>query len=133
MGFEPCKNEPDIWMRKNKELNVWEHVAVHADDLAFVMKKPQDFVDILRNKCKCKLKGTGHIEFHLGCDFFRDQDGVLCMAPKKHITRMVESCMQHVDNNDCPSVHPNGINASQLSDHAKLQDPQRKSSQKKQH
>ena len=32
-----------------------------------------------------KLKGTGPISYHLGCDFFRDQDGTLCMTPKTYI------------------------------------------------
>ena len=35
-----------------------------------------------------KLKGTGPTRFHLGCDYFRDEDGVLCAGPRKYITRM---------------------------------------------
>jgi hypothetical protein len=31
------------------------------------------------------------LEFHLGADFFRDEEGVLCMAPQKYIERMVAS------------------------------------------
>jgi hypothetical protein len=40
---------------------------------------------------KFKLKGAGPIEFHLGCDFFRDAEGVLCFAPCKHINKLVSS------------------------------------------
>jgi hypothetical protein len=40
---------------------------------------------------KFKLKGAGPIEFHLGCDFFRDKEGVLCFAPRKHIDKLVVS------------------------------------------
>jgi hypothetical protein len=38
-----------------------------------------------------KLKGTGPIQFHLGSDYFRDQHGVLCFAPKKYIEKMIET------------------------------------------
>ena len=29
---------------------------------------------------------------HLGCDFFRDEEGVLCYAPKKYIEKILENC-----------------------------------------
>ena len=50
---------------------------------------------MLITKYKFKLKGTGTIVFHLGCDFFWDDDCVLCMAPKKYIEKMVANyeCM----------------------------------------
>jgi hypothetical protein len=89
LGFEPCKAEPDIWMRRNDD--VYEYVAVYVDDLAIAMKDPQRFVDVLTEKHKFKLKGTGSISFHLGCDFFRDDDGTLCMAPRKYIEKMVSN------------------------------------------
>ena len=31
------------------------------------------------------------MEFHLGTDFFRDDDGTLCMAPKKYIERLADT------------------------------------------
>ena len=88
MGFSPCKNEPDIWMRKRSGL--WEYVAVYVDDLAFAMKDPAEFTKLLAEKYKYKLKGTGDIAFHLGYDFFCDDDGVLCMAPRKYIDKMID-------------------------------------------
>ena len=36
------------------------------------------------------MKGTGPTLFHLGIDYFRDSHGVLCMAPKKYIDKMIE-------------------------------------------
>jgi hypothetical protein len=36
-------------------------------------------------------KGTSEINFLLGCDYFRDEDGVLCMIPKKYIAKMEET------------------------------------------
>jgi hypothetical protein len=36
------------------------------------------------------LRGTGPISFHLGCDFARDKDGVMTMAPKKYIQKLID-------------------------------------------
>ena len=87
LGFFPCKAEPDIWMRRSGE--IYEYVAVYVDDLAFALRNPQEFVDILMSKYKFKLKGTGPIAFHLGMDIYRDDDGILCIAPRKYIERMI--------------------------------------------
>ena len=88
MGFFPCKAEPDIWMRSNGDS--YDYIAVYVDDLAIAAKDPQTIVKTLEEKYKFKLKGTGEITFHLGCDFFRDEDGVLCMAPRKYIDKMID-------------------------------------------
>ena len=91
-GFTPCKAEPDIWMRPNGD--VYEYIAVYVDDLAIAMLRPKEFTQLLIDKYKFKLKGTGPISFHLGCDFVRDDDGVLCLKPRKYIDRMVASYEQ---------------------------------------
>lgn len=79
-------------MRRYKD-ECYEYVAVYVDDLAMALKDPQSFIDILRdpNKYNFKLKGTGPISFHLGCDFVREEDGILAMKPDKYIERMVDS------------------------------------------
>ena len=87
MGFKPSKSEPDIWMQRNGD--IYEYIAVYVDDLAIAAKDPLDIVNTQQDVYKFKLKGTGPITFHLGCDFFRDENGVLCMAPKKYIKKMV--------------------------------------------
>jgi hypothetical protein len=89
MGFSPSKAEPDIWMRRNGDVH--EYIGVYVDDLAIVAKKPQGIIDELETKHKFKLKGTGSISFHLGMDFFRDSDDVLCIAPKWYIEKMIAS------------------------------------------
>jgi hypothetical protein len=86
-GFFPCKAEPDIWMRPKN--GVYEYIAVYVDDLAIAMADRQEFVDVLEKKHKFKLNGTRTIAFHLGCDFFCDDEGILCMAPKKYIEKMM--------------------------------------------
>ena len=75
----------------HKSGNQYEYVAVYVDDLAFAVKDPQAFIDILKNDYQFKFKEAGPLEFHLGADFFRDEEGVLCMAPQKYIERMVAS------------------------------------------
>ena len=90
MGFFPCKAEPDIWMRANG--NICEHAGVCVDDLAIAAKDPKGIANELIDKHKFKLQGTREITFHLGCDFFRDEDGVLCMAPRKHVNKMADGC-----------------------------------------
>ncbi len=88
-GFQPCKVEPDLWIRPSKDESCYEMVAVYVDDLAFGVKEPQSLLDTLTQKHKFKLKGSGPISFHLGCDFGRDSDGTLYMAPEQYIDRMV--------------------------------------------
>lgn len=63
-------------------------VAVYVDDLAIGMKNPEAFLQILIEKYKFKLKGSGPIKFHLGCDFARDADGTLWMSAEQYIDRM---------------------------------------------
>ncbi len=83
MGFFQSKAEPEIWMRRIGDL--YEYVAVYVDDLAIISSAPQDIVNDLENKYKFKLKGTGPVSFHLGCDFYRDEHGVLCMEPPPQV------------------------------------------------
>jgi hypothetical protein len=77
-----------------RALNAYEYVGVHVDDLALAMDDPKAFRDILINKYDFKLKGSGGISFHLGCGFFRDEDGTLCMKPEKLISKMIQGYEQ---------------------------------------
>ena len=89
MGFFPSRAEPDIWMRDKDDH--YEYIGVYVDDLLIVSKNPQDIIDQLTKVHSFKLKGTGPIQFHLGCDFFRDEDGVLCYAPRKYIEKVLDN------------------------------------------
>jgi len=90
MGHFASHCEKDIWMRDMGDH--YECIAVCADDLLIASKDPDSTIKILIEKCQFKLKGAGPTEFHLGCDFFRDEEGVLCCAPKKHIEKILENC-----------------------------------------
>ena len=87
MGFVPSRAEYDIWMRDMGDY--YEYIAVYVDDLTIVSKDPAKIIGELTVDHKFKLKGTGPISFLLGCDFFRDEDGVLCYAPRKYIEKML--------------------------------------------
>ena len=89
MKFFASKAEPDIWMRDKGDH--YEYIGVYVDDLLIVSKEPQSIIDKLTVVHKFKLKGTGPVSFHLGCDFFRDEDGVLCYAPRKYIEKMLDN------------------------------------------
>jgi Reverse transcriptase (RNA-dependent DNA polymerase) len=87
LGFQPCKAEPDIYLRKNGEK--YEYVAVYVDDIAIAMENPQALINSLTETYKFKLKGTGPISYHLGMDLHRDKDGVLCIAPRKYLEQVM--------------------------------------------
>ena len=72
-----------------------EYVAVYVNGLALALKDSQALLDQLTaDPYHFKLKGSEPIAFHLGMDFFYDSDGVLCMAPKKYIEKMIANCEQ---------------------------------------
>ena len=56
-----------------------------------VQQQPQELIDTFMKEHHFKLKGTGPISFHLGCDFYREADGTLCFAPRKYITKVIEN------------------------------------------
>ena len=89
MGFFPSKAEDDIWMRDKGDH--YEYIARYVDDLAIVSKDPQTIVDTLSERYQLKLKGSGPIKYHLGSDFHRDENGILCMSPSKYIIRMIDN------------------------------------------
>jgi Reverse transcriptase (RNA-dependent DNA polymerase) len=74
-----------------KKNNQYEYVAIYVDDLAIAMENPKEFMDVLENKRKFKLKGTGPITFHLSMDFTRDEDGTLCISPRKYIEKLIKN------------------------------------------
>ena len=69
----------------------WEYIFVYINDLGIASKTPQSIVNELINKYDVKLKGTGPIKYHLGCDYFWDKNGALCFAPKKYIKKILDS------------------------------------------
>jgi Reverse transcriptase (RNA-dependent DNA polymerase) len=79
MVFYPCKADSDVWM-KDCGTN-YEYALVYVNDLMFLSKKPQVFIDSLTTDHGLKSKGVGKPSYHLGGDFFCDSDGTCpCMG-----------------------------------------------------
>ena len=91
-GWTSCLAEPDIWIRQDQDH--YEYIAVYVDDLTIAMKDPESFVNTLKAKYKFHFKGTGLLAFQLGADFYRDSDGILSMAPRKYIERLIKNYEQ---------------------------------------
>jgi len=60
-----------------------------VDDVAAAARDPKAITDLLHDKYQFKLKGTGLISFHLGCNFIREDNGTMCMSPKRYIEKLL--------------------------------------------
>jgi hypothetical protein len=56
-----------------------------------VSKCPAGIIRALTEDYNFKIKGTGLIKFHSGCDFFRNEEGVSCFTPCKYIDMLIAS------------------------------------------
>ena len=69
----------------------YEYIAVYVDDLLIASKAPEEIIRELKVTHGVKLKGTGAVEFHHGYNYFRDNSGVLCYAPRQYIEKMMHN------------------------------------------
>jgi len=60
-----------------------------ASMLMTLLLLPSTQKSSLIGKYQFKLKGTGPISFHLGCNFVRDKDGTMCMSPRKYLEKFL--------------------------------------------
>ena len=61
----------------------YDYIAVYVDDLLIASKDPKAIIEALESDpINFKLKGTGPLSFHLGCDYFRDVDGTRATVPR---------------------------------------------------
>ncbi|KAG7354588.1 reverse transcriptase RNA-dependent DNA polymerase [Nitzschia inconspicua] len=91
LGLLPCRAEPDIWMMKNGELQVWKHIVLYIGDLPIAMKHPRVSIGSLTPKLfEFKLKGIGKISHHLRVQFSQDKDRTLRLGQKKYPKKMTE-------------------------------------------
>ena len=94
MRFFPLKMQKDIWICEADGL--YRYIGVYVDDLIIISKNPNRIIDVLQEQHNFKLKGTSPISFHLGCSFFRDEEGVLCSAPWKYIEKMMDNYKKRI-------------------------------------
>jgi Reverse transcriptase (RNA-dependent DNA polymerase) len=88
IGFIRSKAKADIWIKENK--NFYEYIAVYVDDLLIAERNSKEIAQTLEEEHKFKLKGSGPLNYHFGCDYFCDQDGTFCFGPRKYITKMMD-------------------------------------------
>ena len=53
-------------------------------------RHPEEIISKLKEEHKFKLKGVGPLTYHLGCDYFRDNDDTLCYGPRKYIVKLID-------------------------------------------
>ena len=88
LGFFQSFADPDVWMRDAGD--VYEYLVVYVDDLFAAMKDAQGFFDALQtDPWNYKLKGVGEPKYHLGSDFFCDNDGTLCMGAQTYVKHLL--------------------------------------------
>ena len=75
MKFAPSKADPCIWLRKAPNLRSYEYITVYVDDLYIAAESPRAISGIFKTKYNLKVKGDGKLSYHLGADYFEDQDG----------------------------------------------------------
>ena len=77
LGFAPTYANPNVWIRDAGDC--YEHMAIYADDILMALKDQDTFHKWLQlDPWNHKLKNVEEPQYHLGGDFFRDNDGMLC-------------------------------------------------------
>jgi hypothetical protein len=74
---------------------LYEYVAVYVDDQLIAAQDPEEITGILEESHNIKLKGVGHLTYHLGCDYFCDRDGTLCYGPWNYIGEIMDQ-FEHI-------------------------------------
>ena len=70
-----------------KDSICYKYTAVYVNDLMFTMDDPGTFEKLLQDNYHFKLKASGKIDYHIGMNFFSDENGVLCIKPSKYIEK----------------------------------------------
>ena len=88
--FHRSRVDPDLWMRDGG--SVWKYLVVYVDDIIVAMKNAQEFFDELQGPyVGFKMKGIGKPNYHLGADFYCDEDGTLCYSSQTYAKRLCAS------------------------------------------
>ena len=83
-------------MRKCPTRDVYKCVATYIDDLCIIIEDTEKFLEqLLPALYNFKRKGSGEVNFHLGCGFGRDSDGVLCMNPSWYVGKIEDAYKQY--------------------------------------
>jgi Reverse transcriptase (RNA-dependent DNA polymerase) len=86
LKFFLSKGESNIWMHEAKDH--YKLICVYVDNLIICSKHLQSIIQQLEEVHKLKLKGTGRINYDLGCDYVQKPNGTLCYGPRRYIDKM---------------------------------------------
>ncbi|KAG7348564.1 reverse transcriptase RNA-dependent DNA polymerase [Nitzschia inconspicua] len=87
----PCRVEPDIWMRKNGELQVSEYIVLYIGDLSSAMQRPRVLIGGLTPKFfEFELKCIWKVFHHLRMQFRQDKDHALRLEQKRYLMKMID-------------------------------------------
>ena len=88
--FRWSKVDPDLWMRDVGD--VWEYIVVYVDDIIVALKEAQGFFEALQGpNVGFVMKGIGKPTYHLGTDFFHDDNGTLCLGSQTYLKWLCSS------------------------------------------
>jgi hypothetical protein len=94
MDFYPCKADPNVWMKYCD--THYECGLVYVNELMFICKKPQAFIDYLTTEHSSKLESVGKPSYHLGGDFYCDYNGSLAWGAQLYVENNVNQLQNHV-------------------------------------
>ena len=81
--FHQSRVDPDLWTHDGG--SVWEYVVVYVDDIIVAMKNAQEFFDELQGpNVGFKMKGISKPSYHLGAEFYHDDDSTLCYSSQTY-------------------------------------------------
>jgi hypothetical protein len=66
----------------------YEYLGTWVDDFIYASKNPSKLIEEMKTNHKLSLREAGPLKFHLGCDYYRDKEGVLIQQPKSYISRL---------------------------------------------
>ena len=69
----------------------YEYITVYVDDLCTAAESPSAIIGIFRTEYHLKVKGDGKLNYHLGADYFEDQDGTFVSQPRKYIDKLADT------------------------------------------
>ena len=88
--FQWSKVDPNLWMRDVGD--VWEYIVIYVDNSIVAMKDAQGLFDALQGaNVGFIMKGVGKPTYHLGTDFFRDNNGTLSLGPQTYSKQLCSS------------------------------------------
>jgi hypothetical protein len=87
LQYKPCFADNDVWIKDCD--SHYEYICVYVDDIMHMSTKPQELFDVLQYKYNYKLAGVGPPSYHLGGNFYRDDDGTLAWGAQTYVKKML--------------------------------------------